>query len=81
MICQTYNSSYTHYDFVNIIDQYEGDIKHIKQNLERKEVNLINLLNGINSLIIKFFNFAYFAFRNCLYFWKKKNYKIIQKQI
>ena len=44
MICTNYSSTYTHYDFVTIIDQYEVDIKLIKQNLEKKEANLMNIL-------------------------------------
>lgn len=53
MISTNYSSTYTHYDFVTIIDQYQGDIKLIKLYLEKKEVNLMNILTGIFLILFK----------------------------
>ena len=39
-------SSFSHEEFVNILDHYEGDIHKVKNLLEQKEFNLLTLING-----------------------------------
>lgn len=46
MICSTFHGTYSHYEFVAMIDQYEGDIRLIKEKLEIKDAALFNLING-----------------------------------
>lgn len=60
MICSSFHGTYSHCEFVAMIDQYEGDIRLIKEKLEIKDATLFNLINGKYlkfAKLIGFFNF------------------------
>ena len=65
MICSTFHGTYSHCEFVAMIDQYEGDIRLIKEKLEIKDVALFNLING-KYLIYNKINWIFFNLKESI---------------